>query len=276
MVNMATVWDRATEFLSDNLPAIVPFALLSIFVPYSIFGNLLPLLGQSNDIGRATLSAILVALAILVFWGGLAITALAIDPAGGRAAATQMAAKRLLPALGVWLCCTIGMMLLAAPIFIGMGLAGRGFLGPLVGGRPDPTEGAAMAFSVLYALVFAVVATWLVARLALLNPVLVMERRGVGLFARSFKLTRGITWKIIGVLILYVIVSQVSELATKFVFGAVFGLIAGGNDPGRVAMVLTSILVAAVATAFAVLASAFTAKLYLAIRDAREAIVESA
>ena len=99
MVNMATVWDRSTEFLSDNLSAIVPVSLLSIFVPYSIVGNLIPLLSQSNDIGKATLSAIMVALAILVFWGGLAITALAIDPAGGRAAATQMAARRLLPAL---------------------------------------------------------------------------------------------------------------------------------------------------------------------------------
>jgi hypothetical protein len=105
---------------------------------------------------------------------------------------------------------------------------------------------------------------------------MVMERRGVGLFARSFRLTRGITWKVIGVLILYFIVSQVSGLATKLVFGAVFGLIAGGNGPGSVSMVLTSVLVAAVSTAFAVLAAAFTAKLYLAIRDAREAIVESA
>lgn len=276
MVNMATVWDRATEFLSDNLSAIVPVALLSIFVPYSIFGNLLPLLSQSNDVGRVTLGAILVALSILVFWGGLAITALAIDPAGGRAAATQMAAKRLIPTLAVWLCFTIGLVLLAAPIFIGMGLAGRGFLGPLVGGRPDAAAGTAMAFAFFYGFAFALVAIWLAARFSLLNPVIVMERRGVGLFARSFKLTRGITWKIIGVLILYGIVSQVSELATKLVFGAVFGLIAGGNEPGTVAMVLTSILVAAVSTAFAVLAAAFTAKLYLAIRDAREAIVESA
>jgi uncharacterized membrane protein YidH (DUF202 family) len=137
MVNMATVWDRSTEFLSDNLSAIVPVSLLSIFVPYSIVGNLIPLLSQSNDMGRATLSAIMVALAILVFWGGLAITALAIDPAGGRAAATQMALRRLLPALAAWLCCAIGLILLAVPIFIGIGLAGRGFLGPLAGGRPD-------------------------------------------------------------------------------------------------------------------------------------------
>ena len=232
MVSMATVWDRATEFLSDNLSAVLPVSLLSIFVPYSIFGNLIPLLSQSNDMGRATLSAILLALAVLVFWGGLAITALAIDPAGGRAAATRMAARRLVPTLAVWLIFAIGLTLLATPIFIGMGLAGRGYLGQLVGGRPDATGGAAMAFSILYALAFVVVAMWLVARLVLLNPVIVMERRGIGLFARSFKLTRGITWKIIGVLILYVIVSQVSELATKFVFGAVFGLIAGG-EPGR-------------------------------------------
>ena len=38
MVNMGNVWDRTTEFLSDNLGAVVPIALLTIFVPQSISG----------------------------------------------------------------------------------------------------------------------------------------------------------------------------------------------------------------------------------------------
>jgi len=39
---------------------------------------------------------------------------------------------------------------------------------------------------------------------------------------------------------------------------------------------LRAILVSVVVTGFSVLAAAFTAKLYLAVRDARGAIVESA
>jgi hypothetical protein len=39
MVKMGTVWDRTAEFLTDNLTAIVPIALLAFFVPFSIQGN---------------------------------------------------------------------------------------------------------------------------------------------------------------------------------------------------------------------------------------------
>jgi hypothetical protein len=39
MVKMSTVWDRTAEFLSDNIGAIVPVALLAFFVPASIGGS---------------------------------------------------------------------------------------------------------------------------------------------------------------------------------------------------------------------------------------------
>ena len=125
-------------------------------------------------------------------------------------------------------------------------------------------------------LLFCCALIWFSARLALVIPTMVMERRGLGVFVRSFKLTRPIQWKILGVLILYVIVLFVSYLAAKLVFGSIFGLIAGGDGAVTVATVLTSILVSVVLTGFSVLATAFTAKLYLAVRDARGAIVESA
>jgi len=143
------------------------------------------------------------------------------------------------------------------------------------GGKAELPSGIGW-FLALYCILFLVAVVWLAARLALVIPIMIMERRGVGVFARSFKLTRPVQWKIVGVLILYSIVSAVSILAAKFVFGSIFGLIAGGERPVTVATVLTAILVSVVLTGFSVLASAFTAKLYLAVRDARGAIVESA
>jgi ABC-type spermidine/putrescine transport system permease subunit II len=76
-------------------------------------------------------------------------------------------------------------------------------------------------------------------------------------------------------MLLYIIVSFVSQKAAQFVFGTVFGLVFGSDGTVSLSAVLTSILVAVVASAFSVLAAAFTAKLYRALRDARESIVEA-
>ncbi len=82
-------------------------------------------------------------------------------------------------------------------------------------------------------------------------------------------------WKIIGMLILYGIVAGVAILATRTVFGSVLRLVLGGDGLVTTASVLTALIGAVVQTVFVVLAAAFTAKLYLAVRDARGAIVES-
>jgi len=103
----------------------------------------------------------------------------------------------------------------------------------------------------------------------------VVARRWISALARSFRLTRPVGLKVLGVLILYAIVGGVSFLAAKLVFGSILGLIAGGEGLVTIGSAITATLVALVVTVFNVLASAFTAKLYLAVRDAREAIVES-
>ena len=93
MVNMGNVWDRATEFLSDNLGAVVPVALLTIFVPQSISGAI-KLAGTAVAPGLG--QAIVLALLLPILWGQLAITALALRPDAGRGAAQSTATRRFL------------------------------------------------------------------------------------------------------------------------------------------------------------------------------------
>ncbi|MEN2788750.1 hypothetical protein ABC974_03860 [Sphingomonas oligophenolica] len=271
---MGTVWDRATEFLSDNLSAILPLALLAIFVPVSISQSLGPLtkMGGSAAMGFQLVSFVL---SIVSLWGQLAIMALALDAAGGRASATAAANRRLLPVIGISLVLLIGVFVLMLPFGIALALSGFDFQAAVAGGKAELPPGV-NAFLGLYLLIFACLLAWLAARLLLVTPTVIMERRGLGAIGRSFKLTRPVQWKIIGVILLYLIIWSVSVLAAKFVFGAVFGMIAGGDGPVTLGSVLASILESVVLTAFAVLAAAFTAKLYLAVRDAREAIVDSA
>jgi hypothetical protein len=271
---MGTVWDRATEFLSDNLAAIFPLALCAIFIPSAISQSIAPLgvLGAAAALG---VQAVSLCLSLVSLWGKVAITALALDAAAGRGNAIATANRRLLPILGVMLVIGVAVIALSLPIAIVLAAAGFDFQAAMTGGRPELPLGVA-GFVLLYMLFFCCALIWVWARLALIMPTMIMERRGMGVFVRSFRLTRPVQWRILGVLILYFVVSAVSVIAAKLVFGSVFGLIAGGEGPVTVATVLTSIVAGIVLTGFTVLATAFTAKLYLAVRDARGAIVESA
>ncbi len=275
---MSTVWDRTAEFLGDNLAALTPIVLLAIFVPLTLMGSLMPLLGTASQLGNLTLGIAVLLLSLATSWGGLAITALAFDPAGGRGPAIATANRRLLPLIGISLAMLLIVLLLLAPVGIAFGLSGVDMAVLAAGKAPaGAVNGRVLAFASLYLLLLVPLMLFVYARFfVLVAPIVVMERRALGVFARSFVLTRTVAWKVIGVLILYLVVSTVAGMAAKTVVGSVLRLLLGDDGQVSLAGVLTQIVVSGISTLFSVLAVAFVAKLYLAARDAREAIVEGA
>ncbi len=271
---MGNVWDRATEFLSDNLGTVTPIALMLILVPTSIEGNLAPLLATSNPTTVLVIRLMSVALAIVSLAGQLAITALAIDADRTAGAATAIARSRLLPAIVAVLVMILGALLLIVPmaaLLVAMGVDPQAMMTLGAGDRLSSLAmpvGASWALA-CYGILAALAMLWLSARLILVYPVIVAEHLTVGALMRSFRLTRGLALPIIGVLLLYIVVSAVAGLAAKTVFGSIFAIIIGGDGP-NVGTVLTSVIIAAIATAFTVLGAAFVAKLYLAIHGAVE------
>lgn len=275
---MSIVWDRAAEFITDNLTALTPIVLLAIFVPLTLMGSLMPLMGDAGPAGNLTLGIVVLILSCVTAWGGLAITALAFDPAEGRGAAIATANRRFPALLGISVAMLLIVLLLIAPVGVAFGLSGVDMAVLASGNVPESgVNGAALAFAVLWLLMLAPLMLFVYARFfVLVTPIVVMERRGLGAFARSFVLTRGVAWKVIGMLLLYLIVSTVAGMAAKTVFGSVLRLLLGDDGQISLAGVLTQIVVSGISTAFSVLAIAFIAKLYLAARDARAAIVEGA
>ena len=276
IATMSTVWDRTAEFLSDNLTALTPIVLFGIFAPLVLLGNITPLMGTMDPVANMTLAALSLLLALATSWAGLAITALAFDPAAGRGPAVQTANRRILPVIGIGIVTLIGTIVLAMPAFIAIGVSGVDFA-EMAAGKPPSGDfnHSAVLFAALYVILFALFLLWAAARLILINPIMIMERRGLGVYARSFVLTRSIAWRVVGVLILYIGVSSVAGMAAKAVFGSVFALLFGGEGTVTLASVLTQIVAGGISTIFSVMAIAFTAKLYLATRDARESIVEA-
>lgn len=275
MVKMGTVWDRTAEFLGDNVAAILPVALIAFFVPASIEGSLAALQPRDGTRLGLLLGLVQLAFAILSLWGTLAVTAMGLDLVSDRSAG-RVALSRLRATLGVSLLLLLAVFVLASPIAIAIGLSGQNLLAMSMDQRLE-MSGAVAAFIGIYSLVLLGALLWFGARLLVVTPTIVRERRALSAVTRSWRLTRGHGFRILGVLILYVVVSWVAQLAAQTVFGSVFELVAGGSGEGlSLADVLTSIVVAAVQSGFLAVLAAFTAKLYLALAARSDALGDPA
>jgi hypothetical protein len=273
MVKINDVWDRTTEFLSEHLRLVLPIAILAILIPTSISNSLGELRAFGPQGARIGLGVLALAVGLLSLWAQLAITSLVIDGVGAR-----RATQRLLPAIGIYALLALAAVAAAAIAAIPLALAsGPGSaLATLSGGDPQRLAAAMTPAAALAAFAVILVMLILLVRLATLLGVIVAERRGAGAIRRAIQLTRGLSSKLVGVAILYVIVATVSQWAAQAVFGSVLRLIAGGEGPVTLAGVLTGAIVAAVQTAFTVLVAVFAAKLYLACLAAEKARVAPA
>jgi hypothetical protein len=264
MVKMGSVWDRTVEVLNGRTGMIAALALLGLFLP-SVVRDAYVAAGTPGTVPFAVIGLVLSLIALLaMIWGQLAIIAVATHPATTREDAGRQARARVAPAFGITL--LIGLVALVAtlPPIVVLVLSGFDFAaaarGATMAANP-PSAGTAIFVSV-YFLVFGLVAIWVAARLVLLNPVILNERRGLGAIRRSVALTRGLTWRIIGVVVLFAIVLIVATGAAQAVTGVIFRLVLGASGKGLAAF-LADIAGTLVTTAFTVLAAVFTAQLYV-------------
>ncbi len=268
-VKIGTVWDRTTEVLSGRSGQIAAVALPTLVLP-PVVNNALVLLVPPQPAVQLVAGIVAVASALLAILGSLAILALATQPSTDRTDAYRQARARLLPALGVSLVVGLIALVLMAPVFIALiashfDFAAASAAASAPARMPQLPRATAM-FVVLYSLALGVLAIWASARLMLLTAVVLNERLGLGAIRRSIALTRGLTWKLIGVLLLFAIVFAIATFAAQAVVGLVFRLILGG-DQIPTAMFLAGIAGALASAALMALAYVFTAQLYVATRE---------
>lgn len=262
MVSMGQVWDRTTDVLRGRTAIIAPIAALAIFLP-SVVNAALTSYGPGGSTATGLLTlAVALAVVVATMWGTLAIIAVATDPATTRADAQAQASKRVLPAIGIVVALGVILSLVFVPILVALMRGGVDLT------RPDTAtnlSGGAATFVTLYTLVLMVAGLWLSARLVLLNPVILNERLGLRSIPRSIELTRGLTWRLLGVLILFAVVVLVPALAMQAVVGVAVRLVLGA-DGIPTATFLAGVAGAVVTTILSAVAAAFQAQLYVAVR----------
>ena len=270
-VTIERVWDRTTEVLGGRSGVIGSIAALTLVVP-PVINSAVVLLVPQQPATQVLGFVIGLVSALLAVWGSLAILALATHPATDRASACRQASARLLPASGVsaaigLIALVLIMPILAALIATHFDSAGASSAAasdtPVY--LPQVAPGVAI-FILVYGIALIVLANWATARLLLVTSVVLNERRGFGAIRRSIAPTKGMTWKLIGVVLLFGIVASVATLAAQSVVGLVFRLILGSGQVAT-ALFLAGIAGAIVSAIMMALAYVFTAQLYVATRE---------
>jgi len=261
MVRIGDVWDRTVDVLRGRAGILTGIALVTLVLPGIATGALGTIVPLSDPFVAAVPLIRFAALVVLVL-GVLAMTAVASDPAVDRAQGLRIAGQRLLPALGLLIALVISAIILFIPAGALLALSGA----TLTTGRTLDMSHAAPGYAVgagLSVLLAAMLGLWFSARIVPLFGIIVNERRGLEALFYSLTLTKGSTMKLIGVLILYFIVTTVVMLAATSVVGVVARLALGGDAPGGVAFVVAVVrsLISAGAT---MVQSVFYARFYVA------------
>ena len=261
---MSAVWDRSVAVLQGRGAMLAAIAVPAMLLPAIVRVAAQAYADPASPAASGIAGLIGIVAIVVTLWGQLAIIAAASDPMVMKRDAMRMATARLPVAIGLALLVLIVVMLVFTPVIVALAGAGLDMQAMATGVAPALPPRLA-GFIGLYTFVFLIAALFVGTRMVLLYPVILLERVGIGAFARSFRLTRGLTWRILGVLLLYIVVLVVASGAARLVVGTVAALALG---PSATATFIAGIATAVVSVPLAVVAVVFTAQLYVANREA--------
>lgn len=272
MVTMGAVWDRTSEVLAGRSGMLAGIAVPTLFLPTVVRDAYVAYATPGTGSFAAIGGVLSLIVTLVMIWGQLAVIAASSDPATDRGAAGRIATNRFLPAIGVSIVMLIALSVTLIPFFGLLALSHVDFARLAAGKELSMANanGGALAGGFFYLLVWAIALLFIGARLTVWQPVLVNERVGLRSISRSWQLTRGSTWRIVGVLLLFVVVLLIAAGAAQSVVGIVFRL-ALGADNIATSIFLASIAGSAVSTVLIVVAIVFVTQLYLAFTGAARA-----
>lgn len=272
-IRMGNVWDRTVDVLQGRTSILASLAGLYFFLPSVISGAVSAWAG--TEAGEPAIIARIVGLvaSVLLIMGLLAVTAVASDPAVDRQRATRIAAPRLLPALGIILLLALIAVIVFVPV-IALAVASGARMTAMGKVDMSQAQGGLMLAAFLYLVVGMILGLIVSAKLAPLMPVIVWERLGLRAVARAWRLTRGSTARLVGVILLYAILVLVAMAAASSITGIVARLILGADADAGVAFAVSvvSAVVSAIAT---VVQGVFYAQFYVAAAGTPAAVPDA-
>ena len=244
--SLSDAWAETAGLAKARAPLLFGLAFLLMALPSAVLQALAPVTapGRLPQPGPWLLLVPVVLAASLV--GALSICRLALRADESAAAALGVGLRHFLPLLGAALIAGIAAMAL---------LAGSALLA------------AALAFPWLLAVPLALLAfCWV--RLILLTPVAAAEELGpIALLRRSWTLSAGQFWRLLGFLLVAIILSLAALIAAGAVGGIAVRLAIGQPQPSLLAFLLVLLVSALLQAVIAGLFTAFLARLYVRLAE---------
>lgn len=253
-LSISKAWDETRDVLAKDGRLMASVALALVLLPQVIADVLVPapnLSGEQQPSWTPILT-ILVALAGLV--GQIAIIRLALGPTTSVGQAISHGTKRLLPGFGA-------LILFALPLAIILGLllvavGGPNVMDGLRSGTPDPAVGRVILLFLLFAVAISV-------RFQFTMPVTSGEQGGpIHILRRSWELTSGNYWRLLGFLALVLITAIVILLVAQFTGAILARALFGDIKPLSLSALLVALIAGAVQTGFVVVFATMLARMY--------------
>lgn len=248
-LSITDAWNETVAFMGREGRLVLPVGFMLIALPGAILQAATPA-AQPNELPEPGLWLALVPFAVVATMiGNLAISVLALRPGASVAEAIQQGARRFLPVLGAALLIGLGSMLAMAPVLVVAALAAAAVGVPALAAIP--------VLLVIPLLIF----LW--TRLLLANPIGAVESGGpVTILKRSWALTAGRFWQLLGFLILLLLVALVASGAVAAVGGTLITLSFGPPRPDSLSFYLVLILSTAVQACLASIFAVMVARIY--------------
>ena len=251
-LSISEAWNETAAFARREAQLLFPVAFLLMALPGAVMQLYTPqpVPGEMPEPGLwLAFVPVVIALSLI---GTLAITHLALKPGSSVGEALQLGARRFLFLFGAALLVGIAAALLLLPLAVIAAI-----LGGATAGAPTP---AAVG---LLLLLFLPVLAFFWVRLVLMTPVAAAEAGGsIAIIQRSWALTSGHFWPLLGFLILFLIVLLVLSIAVGAIGGLLIFAVAGPPEPGSLAMLILLLLSALVNAVVGALFAVVLARIY--------------
>ena len=252
-ISMSAIWDESAALIRRESHLMVPVALATVGI-----GSVISGLTQPETPAGLNMIAVFGFLAgfTLEIIGNLAIMALALMPGMSVGESLNLAMARLLKTLII----IVSLMIAGFAMMIPVGIILK-FSGSPISANMTAEELPAAV--VLCALVVGMVVLYISARLLTLFAV-VVDRNPPAIEAikLSFASTRGIVAKIVGVVLLFFIVTLVVSGAVASISGIVFGMIGKAVGVPLLGKGLTVLATGMVSALLSIVSTVFAAMLY--------------
>lgn len=249
-LSITDAWNETAAFVAREGRLIFPIGFLMLSLPGAVLQILMPPPPAPGELPEGGLwLAYIPVMIVISLIGTLAITLLALRGGTSVGEALAHGARRVGPVILALLLVGLASGLASLPIMMLFGLLAINSGNPALAG---------LAILVMLPLALAL---W--ARLSMVTPVAAAEQAGpIAMLQRSWQITRGHFWKLLGLMVLLAIVAIAISIAVGAIGGLLIALVAGMPEPGSLSFYLLLILSALVQAVLSTVLAVLLARVY--------------